>query len=314
MNFLSIRYFLALSEKRNFTKTAIELYITQQTLSANIAALEKELGVILFTRTNPLQLTYGGEVFLKYAKELERLQSSMYDEFSDIADASKGILRIGIGHTRGQILIPLFLKEFNRIHPKTELHVLEGSNDELFQLLYEKKTDIIIARQTLQKPEIVCDDFYEEKLIMLIPDKLIDFHYPNEKKDRLEKLKSEVDFNLIEKCPFLLLSEGHFIRTIIDSLFINYNFHPKVLVEAENIHLLYEMCLSNLGITFFLESFLEKNIIDINQYFTNLGVHCIKLTNKSFRYLISIAYLKKTYQTIVMRDFIRLAKASLIFP
>lgn len=43
MNFLTMEYFRAVAAKRNFTKAAEELHITQQTLSAHIASLEKEL-------------------------------------------------------------------------------------------------------------------------------------------------------------------------------------------------------------------------------------------------------------------------------
>ena len=45
MNFLSMEYFLTVAAKRNITKAAEELHITQQTLSAHIAAVEKRAGL-----------------------------------------------------------------------------------------------------------------------------------------------------------------------------------------------------------------------------------------------------------------------------
>ena len=60
MNFQSIRYFLQVAKRRSFSQAAEELFITQQTLSASIASLEKELGCRLFIRHIPLELTYGG--------------------------------------------------------------------------------------------------------------------------------------------------------------------------------------------------------------------------------------------------------------
>ena len=64
MNFQNIQYFLQVARKRSFSQAAEELFITQQTLSASIAALERELGCKLFLRHIPLELTYGGERFL----------------------------------------------------------------------------------------------------------------------------------------------------------------------------------------------------------------------------------------------------------
>ena len=43
MNLSSMEYFVVLARERNFTRAAEKLHITQQSLSAHIAALEKEL-------------------------------------------------------------------------------------------------------------------------------------------------------------------------------------------------------------------------------------------------------------------------------
>ena len=48
MNFLTMEYFLSIAEHRNITKAAAELHITQQTLSAHLTALEKELYQIIY--------------------------------------------------------------------------------------------------------------------------------------------------------------------------------------------------------------------------------------------------------------------------
>ena len=72
MNFLSIEYFAAVASEHSFSKAAKRLGITQQTLSANIAALERELGCTLFVRHVPLELTYAGTVFARYAQRFRR--------------------------------------------------------------------------------------------------------------------------------------------------------------------------------------------------------------------------------------------------
>ena len=45
MNFQSLNYFIMLAREKNFTRAAEKLHLTQQTLSANVAALEKEWGM-----------------------------------------------------------------------------------------------------------------------------------------------------------------------------------------------------------------------------------------------------------------------------
>ena len=68
MNFTSLSYFEMLARERSFTRAAQELHITQQSLSSNIAKMETELGCQLIVRHVPLELTYAGEVLLRYAE------------------------------------------------------------------------------------------------------------------------------------------------------------------------------------------------------------------------------------------------------
>jgi len=49
MNDLEIDYFMAVATNLSFTKTSEELYVSQPAISRQIASLEKELGVTLFT-------------------------------------------------------------------------------------------------------------------------------------------------------------------------------------------------------------------------------------------------------------------------
>ncbi|MCL2045629.1 MAG: LysR family transcriptional regulator [Oscillospiraceae bacterium] len=63
MNFTRIEYFLAAAKYLNFTKAANVLYISQPSLSKQIALLEDELGVTLFNRLpRALQLTPAGKL------------------------------------------------------------------------------------------------------------------------------------------------------------------------------------------------------------------------------------------------------------
>lgn len=54
MNFQTMEYFIALARERSFTRAAEGLHITQQSLSAHIAGLEKEVGCPLLVRHVPL--------------------------------------------------------------------------------------------------------------------------------------------------------------------------------------------------------------------------------------------------------------------
>ena len=97
MNFHSLDYFLVLAREKNFTRAAEALHITQQSLSSHIANLERELNCTLVVRRTPLELTYAGRTFLRYAESIGQTRQAMEREFCDISENQKGELRVEIG-------------------------------------------------------------------------------------------------------------------------------------------------------------------------------------------------------------------------
>ena len=114
MNFLSMKYFTTVARIRSFTRAAAELKITQQTLSAHIAGVEKELGCTLLVRHVPLELTYAGEVFLRYAAGFQKNYEQMVMELNDISENHSGLIKDGVGYTRGLAIMPNLIDEFQK--------------------------------------------------------------------------------------------------------------------------------------------------------------------------------------------------------
>ncbi|MYZ34959.1 LysR family transcriptional regulator, partial [Streptomyces sp. MnatMP-M17] len=74
MDLDTVRTFVAAADAGQFREAAAELAVTQQAVSKRIAALERSLGVRLFTRTaRGAELTIDGQAFLPHARELLRV-------------------------------------------------------------------------------------------------------------------------------------------------------------------------------------------------------------------------------------------------
>ena len=126
MNFSSLSYFEMLARERNFTRAAQRLHITQQSLSSNIAKMEQELGCQLSSRHVPRELTYAGEVLLRYASTFREEYRAMQQEFCDISQNQRGVLRIGVTYTRGRTILPDIIQSFQRQFPAIQIDLYQA--------------------------------------------------------------------------------------------------------------------------------------------------------------------------------------------
>ena len=173
MNFHSLDYFLVLAREKNFTRAAEALHITQQSLSSHIANLERELNCTLVVRRTPLELTYAGRTFLRYAESIGQTRQAMEREFCDISENQKGELRVGIAYTRGRAIMPHLIPAFQRRYPNVEITLLEGSNDAIQKALLSGGIDLAIAAFPRPLPGAVLEDYYLEHTVLCLSDGLL---------------------------------------------------------------------------------------------------------------------------------------------
>lgn len=119
MDLDAVRTFVASADAGQFQEAAADLSITQQAVSKRIAALEKDLGVRLFTRTaRGAQLSIDGQAFLPHARDLLRAEERAVASVRP----DRRALRVDV---IGRRLAPAgLLRDFHRAHPDTELDVV----------------------------------------------------------------------------------------------------------------------------------------------------------------------------------------------
>ncbi|WP_316522455.1 LysR family transcriptional regulator [Kitasatospora brasiliensis] len=119
MDLEAVRTFAAIAEAGQFQKAAADLAITQQAVSKRVAALERALGVRLFTRTpRGAELTIDGQAFLPHARELLRVA----ERAAASVRAGRRPLRVDVINSRGAV--SGLMRGFHHAHPDIDLDVL----------------------------------------------------------------------------------------------------------------------------------------------------------------------------------------------
>lgn len=292
MNFQSFEYFTVLARERSYTHAAAVLHITQQSLSAHIAGLEKELRCQLVVRRVPLELTYGGEAFLRYATQMRRLQEQLQREFCDIAEHQKGELRVGIAHTRGRLLLPPVIARFQQEYPQMAVRMVEDANDRLQKRLLEGEIDLAIARFPQSLPEVQWEEFYREEIVLLVSRTLL----PQEPEDEAAVLRAMAD------CPLVIGSAADIAGRIGRELLERAGVVPNITAQSDNVETLLALCVQGAG-----ACFCPANLVEASLSPAQLS----RLRRFSFAdasYPIRFGYRKHCYQWSVMKRFIELAR------
>ncbi|MFR9776397.1 LysR family transcriptional regulator [Micromonospora sp. MS34] len=119
MDFDAVRTFVAAADAGQFQEAAAELAVTQQAVSKRIAALERSLGVRLFTRTpRGAELTIDGQAFLPHAHELLRVAERA------VASVRAGRRPLRVDVIASRVAPSGLMRAFHRAHPEIELDVV----------------------------------------------------------------------------------------------------------------------------------------------------------------------------------------------
>jgi DNA-binding transcriptional LysR family regulator len=168
MEVRQLQIFRVLAEELNFTRTAEKVHTVQSNITAQIRALEDELGVPLFDRLGRrVTLTDAGRRFLPFAEKalaaMEHGQRAI-----DTGAEPSGPLRIGSPESVLTHRLPPVLHAFRRQFPHVELIFIPNMSVSFAVALEEGKLDMAItAADTVPSVNIKSIRLRTEKVLLL---------------------------------------------------------------------------------------------------------------------------------------------------
>ena len=141
----TLRYFLALVQEGSVSKAAKALYITQPTLSRQLADLEKHVGAPLYERGNKrISLTDEGMALYDYAKAIVELADRAEAELMVGSHELRGNVYIGAGEADSMRIIARVIKSLHAQHPDIRFHIYSGSTLDLLEKLDRGLFDFVL--------------------------------------------------------------------------------------------------------------------------------------------------------------------------
>lgn len=198
MNIEKIKYFIDLVECRNFTETARKNFVSQTTISQQIASLEKEFEIQLFDRKKiPIEPTQAGWLFYGEAVVLRKQYNHMKAKMANFQKDHTQTLGIEYAAVTDIQSLLRFIPSFKENNPNIKLELnkvllkdiseflqkgiydlaiafdseFKGKEGILTKTLYEGRYCAVVSNQhpLFHNKSISIDELYEYPLVMLNP-------------------------------------------------------------------------------------------------------------------------------------------------
>ncbi|MCR5785415.1 MAG: LysR family transcriptional regulator [Eubacterium sp.] len=180
----NLRYFQAVAKHRSFSKAAENLFVTQSSVSKNIAALETELGKkLFFRRSHGLELTKAGEALYEGVEEILKKQDLLKEFVSGISNVEPRRNQLIFSLMEPvpnnvefcRILIETSL-DFKRRYAPIKMDFRYDNNIQEKPSLYEDEPDIYFQISTT--PELNANyntkALTEENFVLMVAQSLLD--------------------------------------------------------------------------------------------------------------------------------------------
>lgn len=175
MDAADLRVFEAVARTGGMNKAALELNTVQSNVTARIKALEEQLGVILFERTNRgVTLTDSGRRLFPYALRVSRLLEDARRAALDDGTPS-GALVIGSLETTAALHLSPILSTFAMTHPRVDLSLRTGTSCELIEQVLEHRVDGAFVCGPVDHADLAVEAFFREELVVLTAPEITDF-------------------------------------------------------------------------------------------------------------------------------------------
>ena len=215
--------FLAVVRTGSVTAAAEELVVTQPSVSAAVAALERELGVQLTERAGRgIKPTPAGLAYARYASDVVAL---LREGSEMAAEAARGVtdrVRVAAVTTAGEYLLPALIRGFREHRPDLDVSVYVDNRQEVFRQLGAREADVAISGRPPEDGGFEGTPFLENEFVLIA-----------EPTDPMAQRPWVSVAELAER-PWLMREQGSGTRRLCEAYLASHQLGPSLLTLGSN--------------------------------------------------------------------------------
>lgn len=224
MELRHLRYFVAIAEAGTMARAAEQVFVTQSTLSHQLAQLEEEVGCLLFERIGRnLRLSDAGRELLGHARGVLAQVEEGKRAVMNARTLAAGSLRVGVIHTFVTGLIPQVAAAFVKAYPDVSLHVAELTALEIEAQVADGVLDLGVAFFPPASDAVMGEHLFDDVLLLAVP------------ASHTLAARKAVRFAQLADLPLAMLGRRYATRRLLDAHFQRAAVRPKIVVEIDSV-------------------------------------------------------------------------------
>ena len=238
MNTRQLQCFLQVAEFKSFTRAAAVLHVAQPALSRSVRALEDDLGVALFHRSERgVVLTEQGELLRQRAGELLAEMARVRDEVGAPARELRGELNFGMPPSMQQMVTVPLIRAFRAAHPGVSLRFTEGISATLSEALLLGRIDVAVISANEPIASLANQLLLSEDMVLVAP-----------RSARL-RLAKPVSIAEVAERPLIVTPRPNSVRALIEKALAAHGRALRPVLEANATSVMLQMVAAGQGWT-----------------------------------------------------------------
>lgn len=267
-----LTYLASLHEHRHFGRAAAANFVTQSTLSAGIADMEKLLGVVLVERTKRnVRFTAIGEEVVVRARAIVRDAEQLCDAARAAGQPLTRELRLAAIPTVAPYLLPQILPAIASEWPSLKLFVREMLTGPACEALQRGNIDCVLLALPVECGDTESFDIAADRLMLGVS-------------SEEDASRDTIALEDIDAGRLLLLEDGHCLKDHALSACDRSTAQSEAKMVASTLHTLVQMVDAGLGVTLLPEMAIAAGIL------TGTRVTAHPLASASAQRLIALVW------------------------
>ena len=248
MDFDQLETFLEVARHLSFSRAAEKRFRTQPAISAQIRALEEEIGARILDRSGgKVSLTAPGKAFLRYVEEALEARRNILAEMAEMERVPRGELVVAANEGTCLHILPEVFAEFKKLYPDVSVNVKRSESPKILEAIIDNTIDFGVVSMPVNDKRLTTVVIHRDEMVVIAPPR-----HP------LSKQKT-VTLEQVAKYPLLVPKIGR-TRDMIETLFDERRLKPDFSMELDSSELTKRFVGANVGIAFIANSHVENDV------------------------------------------------------